>query len=379
MDLEQKKALDELGVTAQTKWVDALDLLIPKFVELPNPEIQLPILKAVLCCNSATASKLPALAFIGQTNSGKSNCSKFIADLFGSAPPSDSTLPAIKRHLNKTMVRRDREGKVMLTPDGRTVLNHRVFCLEEVHPSHLGTQTNLYKFFKISRDKATAKMTQASISSDDEDAEKTYDVFCLFTITSIHPFYAKEELSEMDRRTLWFNCKESERCDFLSSQNYDFYPLLEKFYSEWEVVKTQYREFLFKPRPKKIKSLYWDKTRESLYAGVVLGLWTREEGIEAFHNYHEWRNEEFGIKKDDALYDYLKSYLESKNSISAELLMAKIQTLIKLGALRITKFNNSDLHDAMERLGFKLVEGSSVPATDFFSEHAIYWQRKNQD
>lgn len=337
-------------------WAKTIETILPKFVQLPEPQIQIPVIVAALCCYSGSANKLPILGMIGASRSGKSSLSKFIGRIHEQASPIDLTVPGLKRWLTNNRNLKDEDGKLVISKDGSVVEAHLTVRLEEVSRQKLNPQQALYLLVKNSRDSATSNYMQASLSSEEDNATIEYDVFCLMTITSIYPFFQNPEFSELDGRTIWLHFEQSIESDFLNPDDIDFWELSRNYYREHlEYGIDEYHALLSSLRkPKAISTANWDKFKDPLCSAIALNYWTKEQGIKAIIDYCEYREISFPVSRTDPLIDFLRTWLDGRNVAKPELVVTAVRTGHRCGLIPIVNWNMVMIHDAMICIGYQI-------------------------
>jgi hypothetical protein len=360
-------------------WAKTIEAILPSFIAMPDPGIQVPVLVASLCCYSGSADRLPIIGCIGASRSGKSSLSKFIGRIYDSIQPIDLTLPALKKHLHNNQSLRDASGALLINQDGTVVNTHQVIRLEEVSKQKIAPSTALYGLIKNSRDPATSIYSQSSLNRDTENETIEYDVYCLMVITSIYPFFQNPEFSELDGRTVWLHFEQSEHADFMNPDDIDFSDLSRQFYREHQSLGIdEYFELLSSLRkPRSISTSAWDKFKNPLASGIALNFWTKDKGIECIKEYCSYRDLFFPVARTDPLIDFLNRWLDGRYTVQPVLVKTAVATAFRHGMIPLKRWDNEQLHDAMISLGYKL-ECDPNYSVNISAEPELVWVKQTR-
>jgi hypothetical protein len=261
---------------------------------------------------SAICKRSPVLFLFGLSGSGKSTAGKLIGKARNLPLLSSSdTFPSIRNNLNQM-----KYGTI--NDDDETELDfeyeqNAIMVWDDLDPQVLLDQPNIFRMLKFGCDRSTQWI---SISSQKAGTNMRFGTFAPKVISSVSPIWSLPKLSELERRSIVFPHKKTDRTlDNLDLINFHgFSDLYNDFWSNEEHCK---RFALARKRlnRKGLDPMYIDW----ISTGLALDYFDESEAIDIFNKYNKDILEPIKNKSSLAFLELLKDFIETRTLISQKI------------------------------------------------------------
>ena len=329
--------------------VDIYRSMLDQSVHLPYPSVQKNILLAILLTPSAIATVVPILHLYGLPGCGKSTIGVLATKIWGGSPiQSNATFATLRRVIG---------GQASAQNGYRVVFRNNVFVWEDISPWHLA-QPDRGSFFKSGYDRRTSKYIMPKRETDDEVLE--IETFGNRIISSIYPFFADANFTEMQRRMLVVQCEKSPIPVIdLSAYRWDSLQKATHYYWEGEAGANARRYMGIKRSVvAKLKkaSLPTDRSMlctDLLATGLTLGIWDDIETAIANLTEFYRLNDALRIVRESPLKSVLTVALANKAGIPANTLKEIVKGAVTNGLID-RRIQAGELTAEMRLLGWEL-------------------------
>lgn len=354
--------------------------LLGKVIWLPEPEKQLPLIAAYICCNSRAAKNAGYLFHYGRSESGKSQIIKLVSGIYGIQPLlANSTGVACRNHLQALKYYLDSEGNPILSSKGvPKERDHCFLLIDNISEGNLEPSGYLYQILLGGYDRSTSQISIGGKNGKNIE----FNSFGFKILSSIEAIHLAHNLTEIHGRLLpIFHEKPPEDWKQEIAPDEINWSGLDRLYlSLWGRENSKkYRPIIkdlqsFKGdwTEKGLSPRKWQISLEIMASGILSGVWESSEGAIAFFEDYFSLLEEKQENSDSSFSLLLQQIIDDSAGFKIEAYLAQgrldeakavrihakqLREIINLaqanGELDITP-TNERIASAMFKLGWKL-------------------------
>ena len=365
------KHFESMSTSSMTLW-NACKAVLEASVEIPRPEVQIPLFLAYVMSPSAMCTRLPVVFLYGPSGSGKSLAGIFASKLYGELPLQESTTTAgIRNELNSR-----KYSEHPHDPDIKIEQN-TILVWDDLRPVRINpdSQDNIFGLLKSGCSRSTSITKTAIIGGNTVE-------YCTFggkIISSISPIWSTPGCEELQRRSMMFQFKRSEGDrEFIPLENVDITDLVLRLKATW---LQQVNRLEWKGNKKAFLKAKFplDETFKSMCCDILATLqllsgYSRQETLDLLEQYQltvrsqlmetsltdeivkmfiEGKRKELDTINNKFVEQGMSEFCESKLSISSSEILLFLKSRINDGSLDISRLDNSTIHRIMNKHGFK--------------------------
>ncbi len=325
--------------------------LLDAAVKLPLYDIQANILLAAILTPSALATAVPSVLSHGLPGCGKSQISNLVSVIWGTKPTlGNATFATLRRVVG---------GQSSAIYNGKKYFLNNALCWDDISPGHLAHEDKA-SLLKSSTHRATSIYKMPKKDTDNEFNE--IETFGLRFFSSIYPFFADVNFTEMNRRMIVIQCEKSiDAVDTIDFETINWEGLESVTRSYWELndgANSRRYSFLRKGIVTSLKksSLSSDRATlctDLLTTGLTYGLWkSNESAVKALTAFYD-SNDELIDKRRSPLKSVLLKLIEGKSLLLACSVKDIVDSSLKTGLID-QRILRGELTAEMRLLGWEL-------------------------